>query len=265
MRQVTELRVTQLPVVGRSCAGFTYLGVLFAVALMGAMLVAIATIWHQAQQREKEKQLLFVGKQFSRAIAAYYDNTPGTAKQFPKKLEDLLDDKRFPFTRRYLRRMYFDPFTNTTDWGLLKDAGGGISGVYSKSEDEPVKKANFDKQFAQFADKKHYSDWRFVYASGSVPPMAIAQNGGENPPPPPAENIPPEYAAPPPQPAKSDSPNDRKKFLCDMMHSNDLRTCFNLSKQFGDAAGSTCVASAASRYNACLNGQILTPLAVRYK
>ena len=255
----------QLPVAGRSCAGFTYLGVLFAVALMGAMLVAIATIWHQAQQREKEKQLLFVGKQFSQAIGAYYENTPGLAKQFPKKLEDLLGDKRFPFTRRYLRRIYFDPVTNTTDWGLVKGADGGITGVYSKCADEPLKKANFGEQFAQFEQKKHYSDWRFAYASGPVPAIAVAQNGSEMPALPPAEAIPPEYVAPPPQPSKSDSPDDRKKHLCDMMHSNDLHTCFNLAKKFGDAAGATCLASAASRYGACLNGQTLTPLAVQYK
>jgi hypothetical protein len=49
------------------------------------------------------------------------------------------------------------------------------------------------------------------------------------------------------------------------MHSIDLRTCLNMAKQFGDAAGQNCLASAASRYSACLNGEMLSPLAVQYK
>ncbi len=262
MQSIPERRVTRLPASGRSCAGFTYLGVLFAVALMGAMLVAIATIWHQAQQREKEKQLLFVGKQFRQAIGWYYENSPGLAKQFPKKLEDLLQDKRFPFTTRYLRKIFFDPFTNNTDWGLVKGADGGITGVYSKSADEPLKKANFDKQFAQFEGKSHYSDWQFVYGSAAV---IVAQNSSPAPAPPPVETIPPEYAAPPIQPPKSGSPGDQKNHLCDVMHSNDLAICLNIAKKFGDAAGANCLASAAGRYNACQNGQMLSPLAVQYQ
>jgi type II secretory pathway pseudopilin PulG len=263
MQHVPERRVAQLPVVDGSCAGFTYIGVLFVVALMGAMLVAVATIWHQAQQREKEKQLLFIGKQFRQAIASYYENSPGgLAKQFPKSLDDLLEDRRLPFTRRHLRKIFFDPFTNSTEWGLVKDAGGGITGVYSKSGDEPVKQANFGQIFAQFEGKKHYFDWQFVYVTGAV---TIAQIGSEVPALPPGETIPPEYVAPPPKPPTSDSPDDRKKHLCDLMHSNDLRTCFKLSKQFGDAAGTTCLASAASRYSACLNGETLPALAVQYK
>lgn len=260
MQRIPERRVTQQP--SRSCAGFTYLGVLFAVALMGAMLVAVATIWHQAQQREKEKQLLFVGKQFRQAITAYYDNSPGLAKQFPKKLEDLLDDKRFPFTRRYLRKIFFDPFTNNTDWGLVKGADGGITGVYSKSADEPVKKANFDKQFAQFEGMSHYSDWQFVYGSGTV---IVAQNSSPAPAPPPAETIPPEFVVPPIQPPKSGSPGDQKNHLCDVMHSNDLAICLNIAKKFGNAAGANCLASATGRYAACQNGQMLSPLAVQYQ
>jgi type II secretory pathway pseudopilin PulG len=245
-------------------AGFTYLGVLFAVALMGAMLASIATIWHQVQQREKEKQLLFVGKQFRQAIASYYENSPGLARQFPKSLDDLLEDRRVPFTRRHLRKIFYDPLTGSTDWGLVKDAGGGITGVYSKSDDEPLKKANFAEQFAQFEDKKRYSDWRFVYAPGSVPAIALAQNGSEIPALPPGEAIPPEYVAPPPKPPESGSPDDRKKFLCDVMRSNDMRTCLTLAKKFGDAAGANCLASAAGRYSSCRNGERLSPLAVQY-
>jgi type II secretory pathway pseudopilin PulG len=78
--------------------GFTYIGLLIAVALVGVMLVSVATFWHQALQRENERQLLFVGNQFRQAIAAYYENSPGPVKQFPKKLEDLIADQRTPLS-----------------------------------------------------------------------------------------------------------------------------------------------------------------------
>ena len=137
-----------------SSAGFTYVGLLILVAIMGVMLATIGTFWHTTQQRAKEKQLLFVGNQFSRAITAYYLNSPGGAQQFPKKLEDLVQDKRYPTTTRYLRKIFADPFTASTNWGLIKSADGGIVGVYSLSDIEPIKKDNFGKGNETLAGKK---------------------------------------------------------------------------------------------------------------
>ena len=60
----------------RRCAGFTYIGLLILVAIMGVTLAMIGTFWHTDQQRAREQQLLFIGKQFSNAIYAYYENPP---------------------------------------------------------------------------------------------------------------------------------------------------------------------------------------------
>jgi hypothetical protein len=233
---------------------------------MGVTLALIATISSQQQQREKEKQLMFIGKQFMQAIGSYYENPPlNQAKQFPKRLEDLVEDNRTAYTQRHLRKIFYDPFTAGAEWGLVKDANNGIVGIYSKSDVKPIKIANFEKNFTQFADKTHYSDWRFIYTQGALYAGIAAQNGSDVPVPPPVEVIPPEYVAPPPQPPKTNTPEERKKRMCDVMRGNDLRTCFSLSKKFGDAAGATCVASAAGRYTACLDGKMLSPLAVQYK
>lgn len=251
-----------------SCAGFTYIGVLLAVALMGAMLAAVATIWHQVQQRENEQQLLFIGAQFRQAIAAYYENSPGPVKQFPKRLEDLLEDTRVPYTVRYLRKIFHDPLTGSTEWGLVKDAEGGIVGVHSRSDAVPLKQANFGGKFAQFEGRKRYSDWQFVYAPGALPALKMAQNGSADPAPAeavPAQMVPPEYVAPAPQPHQSNSPDDRKNRLCDVMRSNDMRTCLNVAKTISEAAGANCLVSVASRHGACLSGGMLPPLAVQYK
>ena len=150
---------------GECEAGFVYLGLLMFAALMGAALATAGVLWHTAAMREKEKQLLFVGHAYRRAIEAYYVNTPGPVKRYPRELDDLLRDPRVPFVRRYLRKLYRDPITNTNDWGLVKAPDGGIAGVYSQSNEAPFKTANFRKADAAFSGKTKYSDWKFVAIS----------------------------------------------------------------------------------------------------
>lgn len=144
--------------------GFTYLALLIAVAITAGALAAAGGVYSQAAQREKERELLFVGEQFRQAIALYYWRTPGGAHQYPKDLEALLEDKRWPVTQRYLRKVYRDPMTGTHDWGVIEAPGGaGIMGVYSKSESVPIKTANFPARWEKFAEARSYLDWKFVF------------------------------------------------------------------------------------------------------
>lgn len=144
-------------------SGFTFLALLFFVSLMGMGLAVTGVLWRQDAQREKERELLFVGGEFRRAIALYYENTPGLVKQHPKNLEDLLQDKRQPTMQRYLRRLYRDPITGKNEWGTVKRPDGAIVGVFSLGKETPIKQADFSLQEQQFEQAKHYSDWQFVY------------------------------------------------------------------------------------------------------
>lgn len=144
--------------------GFTYLSLLIAVAITAGALAAAGGLYSQAAQREKERELLFVGEQFRQAIALYYWRTPGGAHQYPKSLDDLLEDKRWPVTQRYLRKIYRDPMTNAAEWGVVEAPGGaGIMGVYSKSENVPIKTANFPLRYESFSEARNYGDWKFVF------------------------------------------------------------------------------------------------------
>ena len=60
--------------------GLAYLALLIVVAAMGATLAATGTVWHQVQQREKERELLFVGERYRRAIQQYYESSFGEKK-----------------------------------------------------------------------------------------------------------------------------------------------------------------------------------------
>jgi len=149
-------------------AGFTYIGLLLAVAVLGVGLAATGQVWRTAAAREKERELLFVGNQFRTAIMNYYAGTPAGQIRFPRSLEDLIEDHRMPVMRRHLRRVYPDPITGGDKWGIVPASDGGIAGVFSLSGQAPLKTAGFSGADAKFEGAERYSDWKFVY----TPPLA---------------------------------------------------------------------------------------------
>jgi type II secretory pathway pseudopilin PulG len=146
----------------RRLRGFTYVGLLIAVALISIGLAAVGQLWSTAMKRERERELLFIGAEFRRAIGHYYEASPGV-KQYPRRLEELLEDQRFPVVKRHLRKIYLDPMTGKPNWGLIVQ-GDRILGVHSRSTDPPLKSDNFETSDNSFAGSGTYSDWRFVYA-----------------------------------------------------------------------------------------------------
>lgn len=156
-------------------AGFTYLGLLILLVIMGILLAATGEVWSTVQKRANEEELLFIGHQFRQAIQQYYERSPGGAKKYPRSLDDLLLDNRYQATQRFLRKIYVDPMTGKAEWGVVKAPNEGIAGVYSLSEEAPLKDAGFDQQDQAFEQAKTYSDWQFTYqvvaqgASGTLP------------------------------------------------------------------------------------------------
>jgi len=151
---------------GRRAQGFTLAGALLLTAVLGAGMAAYGELASHAAQREREQELLFVGNQFREAIRAYYEGTPGAAKQFPRKLEELLHDTRHPVPQRHLRRIYTDPMTGTAQWGLVEAPGGGIVGVHSQSQARPIKSDGFSARDEDLRDAARYADWRFSHRPG---------------------------------------------------------------------------------------------------
>lgn len=157
------MTVAASPIRPHGQGGFTYLMLLFSVAISGAALAAVGTWWSQENQREKEAELLDIGDQFRRAIGHYYERSPGTVKRYPRKLDELAFDTRYLTIQRHLRRVYRDPMTDEARWGLVTAPDGGIMGVHSLSDAVPIKTGGFAPRDAEFAGKKHYSEWKFVY------------------------------------------------------------------------------------------------------
>jgi type II secretory pathway pseudopilin PulG len=154
--------------VTRQQAGFTYLTILFVVAIMGVGLALAGQVWHTAAVREREADLLHVGNEYRKAIERYFLSGP---RQYPRNLSDLIKDPRQPGTVRHLRRLYPDPVTGGEEWGLVKAADGGIAGVHSLSEATPLKSGGFAIRDKEFEAKTKYSDWKFVYTPTQGQPI----------------------------------------------------------------------------------------------
>jgi len=156
--------------------GFTYVGLLIILAVMGITLAATGTLWSTAAKREREAELLFIGDEFRRAITSYYEGSPG-APRYPAKLEDLVEDNRFPTPKRHLRRIYADPVTGSREWGLVRGPGEVVIGVFSRSQETPLKQGNFPLRYESFEGARSYADWKFVHRSALLLPPGIPVGG----------------------------------------------------------------------------------------
>lgn len=142
--------------------GFTYVTVLTLVALLGLGLAQWGPLWAEQARRDREQELLRVGSLYAQAIEAYWRASPGSARQFPMRLEDLLLDTRYVGTQRHLRRVYADPLHPSRPWGLVRDAEGRIRGVYSQDPQMPFARAGRELANVRLSDAQRYSDWVFT-------------------------------------------------------------------------------------------------------
>lgn len=158
--------------------GFTYIGVLIAISLIGIGLALAGETWRITVKREKEIELLAIGNQFRQAIASYYYASPGSVRQYPSSLEDLLKDPRYPGTRRHLRRIWEDPMTGKPKWGLVAGPGNTITGVYSLADKMPLKQGGFSDKDTGFENRNSYQQWKFVFIppNSSILPSNMAKN-----------------------------------------------------------------------------------------
>lgn len=158
----------------RAQGGYSYLWLLLVIALIAAGSSAVLELQQTVARRDKEKELLWIGRQFVVALESYrtaqsYEvgsiqaaASPGSdPRHYPASLEELLKDPRFPGTKRHLRRIFADPVMGKTEWGLVRRSGR-IVGIHSLSSEKPIKQDGFEPNEVSFAGAEHYSNWVFA-------------------------------------------------------------------------------------------------------
>ena len=136
------------------------MAVLVALMLVSGALAMWAPSARDAQQREREAELLFVGEQYRAAIQSFVRQSPIGGRRYPASLAELVNDQRFPNPRHHLRKLFHDPMAPDQDWELIR-AGNGIVGVRSRSTLAPFKKAGFTELQRNFGSAQRYADWEF--------------------------------------------------------------------------------------------------------
>lgn len=187
--------------------GFTYLSLVILLAIMGLVGAAALKVDALLARAAAEQELLEAGAAFSAALDSYAAATPQGKPPQPPTLQDLLKDTRFPGIKRHLRKIFVDPISGKAEWGVtyLGDKVGVI-GVYSLSQAQPLKLANFDERFQNFDNKTHYADWKFVAKDqGGLERINDTKRPALTPPAP-VVPAPPAPAAPAPAPEASPEP-----------------------------------------------------------
>jgi type II secretory pathway pseudopilin PulG len=158
-------------IIFRNQRGLALMAVLVMVVIVGLGVGIVGTTWKTKVQRSREQELLWRGDQYRKAIASYYQVAHGGPQgTYPRSLEVLERDPRFLQRVRHIRRFFKDPITGT-DFVLIRDASGAIIGVRSSSNLEPFKKDGFPYEYAQFANRKHYSEWEFIFKPETKKPV----------------------------------------------------------------------------------------------
>jgi type II secretory pathway pseudopilin PulG len=104
--------------------GFTLAGVIVLLTIM--MIFAAYTVprqWSAILQRDRDKQTIFIMRQYAKAISAFQDKN----KTWPVSM-DQLKDARAPRFLRGPKDGYIDPLTNQIDWLIIPASAVGATG-----------------------------------------------------------------------------------------------------------------------------------------
>lgn len=145
----------------RSQRGFSYLLLLAMVAATATVAAHGLRTGASLARREAELALLAHGGAFEAALQSHGAR--------PRELRELLRDPRSPGVRRHLRSIPVDPISGRAEWGLLRDAQGGIVAVFSLAGGRPLKQNGFSGARAHFNGASSYAQWSF----GAAPAQSL--------------------------------------------------------------------------------------------
>lgn len=157
----------------RSQGGFYLMVVVMLGFAVAVMVAALTRLWEAELVRDRERDLIWVGREFTRALTSYRGFTPPGQPPAPGSIGDLLLDRRVDPPLRHLRRAYSDPVTGKAQWGIEQDANGRIVGIHSLSLQHPRKPDGYWPDDPGLAAVARYADRVFRADPMTIVPRAI--------------------------------------------------------------------------------------------
>ena len=134
-----------------------------ALALFSIVALQARSAWRRDYIRDLERELIFRGMQYTRAIEAYSKANPAA----PLDSLDLLYEKKF------IRRLYADPMTEHGKWNLVMRpttpdqkklqviSPGLLPRFLPTARLVGVCSACGDEAMLEYREKQRYSEWAF--------------------------------------------------------------------------------------------------------
>jgi type II secretory pathway pseudopilin PulG len=117
-RQASRVRGPRLvPPRRRPARGYALIVLMIAVTVLAVGLLAVLPSVYQESRREKEKELIFRGNQYARAIFLFHQQF----QRYPTSVKELLRTNNMSF----LRKAYTDPMTPSGKWRFIHAGPSG--------------------------------------------------------------------------------------------------------------------------------------------
>ena len=163
--------------------GYTLVAIVIGMMILAILIMGVAPSVATIMKREREKELLFRGKQYARAIALFQRRYG----RFPNELKELYENRP-----RTIRKLFKEPICRCPDWHVIYQnspdalpggqAGGGVAGLPgSRPLPTPtpgvfgaggqlksvgpivgVRSNVHEEALTEWRGQKFYDEWRFI-------------------------------------------------------------------------------------------------------
>jgi len=145
--------------------GYAIITAIIAINIFAVFSLMAASMWQREIGRENEKELIFRGNQYVRAITEFRKKHPNT---FPNDIELLLSEK-------FIRRLYKDPVNESGKWNYVMKSRNArdktlliipqeLLTKYTKSYDLiGVSSGSLDESYMIYRGKNRYDEWAFYF------------------------------------------------------------------------------------------------------
>ena len=161
-------------------SGYTMVAIVLGMMILAIVIMGVAPAVATVMKREREKELLFRGKQYARAIGLFQKRYG----RFPNELKELYENRP-----RTIRKLWKEPMCNCPDWHVIyqnsPDAinpgggGSGLPGARPLPTPTPgvfgptgqtktvgpivgVRSSVHEEALSEWRGQKYYDEWRFI-------------------------------------------------------------------------------------------------------